>query len=47
MKKILSLLMALLMVGSMGLNALAGSGMNNFKTKNTFTGFAEVAENAW
>ena len=47
MKKILSLLMALLMVGSMGLNALAGSGMNNFKTKNTFVGFADVVENAW
>ena len=37
MKKILSLLLAILMVGSMGLSALAGSGMNNFKIKNTFT----------
>ncbi|MBR5283541.1 MAG: S-layer homology domain-containing protein [Clostridia bacterium] len=47
MKKIVSLLLTLSLLLGLGTTAWAASGMKNFKGDKTYTGFTDVAENAW
>ena len=47
MKKILSFGLALYLLLSLGTTALAAGGLKNFKGDKTYTGFEDVAENAW